>query len=379
MKTIHEVLLVSLLLGSAEFFWYASSHADQAGVDDGVSYAKDLLGNVQAIGGNIDVNATPGYGGINMQQADYYNNQDLNGLQTDAIVDINAGAANEASLYAYEKAQQPKLQFGPNDPILLNSGTISTDAMLNPDVLTVKTGDCNVVDVAGTETRIETCTAWMSPTTHVCNRTLNVDVTWEDISSCPIGIGFSQVQELHNTRNRDDFVYARAYCNPGVEDNSVILQLFASDGGSTDCTGWTDITVSTSQNNVTYSGALLRPKFRTTACRYVPTFIQGACVSTDCNYTITYRELNPWADIDGDDFCEGNPVDLIRLGMPEAAVPQIYRHVWQNNSSDPNNGKYCVYKTSSVNVIFEKPSITRTPTVTETWNDGCGFYEAQVQ
>jgi hypothetical protein len=373
MKTIHEVLLVSLMLGSAEFFWYTSSHADQAGIDDGVSYAKDLLGNVQAIGGNIDVTATPGYGGINMQQTDYYNNQDLNGLQTDAIVDINAGAANEASLYAYEKSQQPKLQFGPNDPVLLNSGTISTDAMLNPDVLTVKTGDCNVIDVADTETRIETCTAWMSPTTHVCNRTLNVDVTWEDISSCPLGIGFSQVQKLHNARNRDDFVYARVFCNPGSGDNQVDLQLDASDDDANDCTGWTDITVSTSQNTETYSGALLRPKFRTSACRQVPTFIQGACTGTDCNYTITYRELSTWFSSDGDTTCSGTPMDLESLGFTGAVGYQ------NGNLYDSFRGYYCVYKSSSINLSFEKPNITRTPTVTKTWNDGCGFYEAQVQ
>jgi len=375
MKTIHEVLLVSIMLGSAEFFWYTSSHADQAGVDDGVSYAKNLLDNVQVISGNIDVNTIPGYGGINLPQADYFNDQDLPGMQTDAIVDINAGVANEASLYAYEKSQQPKLQFGPNNSVLLNSGTISTDALLNPDVLTVKTGNCNVTDVAGTETRIETCTAWMSSTTHVCNNTLNVDVTWEDISSCPLGIGFSQVQKLHNARNRDDFVYARAFCNPGSGDDQVDLQVNASDGDPNDCTGWTDITVSTHQISKIYTGATLKPRF-TSSCKYVPTFIEGGCTVNDCNYTITYHEMGSWTVSDHNDpECNGAATNLAALGYTGS--------VGLNDSlqaiGKSDFGLYCVYKSSSISLLFEKPSITRTPTVTETWNDGCGFYEAQVQ
>jgi hypothetical protein len=373
MKTVNEIVLVVFIFGSAEYFWYGPLQADQAGVDDGVNYAKGLIGNVQDIGTNTNINTVPGYGGTNLPLTDYYSNQDLNGLQTDAVIGVNSGTANEASLYAYEKAQQPKLTFGASDPILLNSGTISTDAILNPDVLTVKTGDCAVTSVTGDETRIETCTAWMSPTTHVCGNTLNVDVTWESISSCPIGTGFAQGQATINTSHVDDIVYARAYCNPGVGDGLVALQVDASDGDSGDCTGWTDISVSTNQTTTSYTGALLRPKF-TSFCTYVPVFGYGSCDASDnCSYSFTYHQLTTWIDNDGTMECNGQPVDLTAQGFPGGLANSYTENPWSST------GDYCAFKSTAVSLNFEKPNVTQTPTVTDTWNDSCGMYEAQIQ
>ena len=104
--------------------------------------------------------------------------------------------------------------------------------------------------------------------------------------------------------------------------------------------------------------------------------MQGSCTDNDCNYTVSYYELRNWEVIDHNDpECAGTAIDLASFG---------YNGEFGLNDSlqalgKPDYGLYCAYKSSSVNLSFEKPNINRTPTVTETWNDGCGFYEAQVQ
>lgn len=377
MKSRHHILILASIMGLAEFAWYNAQADQQTSTDAGVDFAKSLLGDVQNLSTSTNVNTVPSYGGTNLPETQYYNNQDLNGMQTDAVVDLQSGAASEVSQYAYQKSMQPKLQFAPNDPILQNAGTISTGAVTTPDVLTVQTGNCGVADVSTTETRTETCTAWLQPSTQTCNKTLNVDVTWESVSSCPISTTFSQNQTLHNAQGTNDYVYARAYCNPGSGDGFVDLQVDASDGDPNDCTDWTGITVSTNQPTPVYSGALLKPAFDSSGCETVPTFIQGGCdANNQCNYTVTYHELRNWsAQGDGDpDVCYGTAMDLAALGYPG---PGSTFHYFLGN--DPQEGYYCVARSSSVNLTFEKPHITQTPTVTDTWNDGCGFLEAQVK
>jgi hypothetical protein len=372
MKSRYEILMVMLVTGIPQLLWY-QAQAQQAEVDAGVDYAKGLVDSVKNITSATSVNTIPGYGGTNIPETSYYSNQDLGNMQTDAVIGVTTGIANEASQYAYDQATQPKLQFAPTDPIFVNSTSISTGAMANPDVLTVPTGSCAVADVTGTETRTETCTAWMTPITQTCNNTLNVDVTWEDISSCPIATSFSQVQTVINYRDRDDYVYARAYCSPTGDDTTVRVQIDASDGDPGDCTGWTDVTVSTDQASTIFTGKILRPRF-SSFCTYVPVFISGACVDNNCDYTLSYYQLNTWRWSDGDQECTGTSVDLASMGLDGSLFANSYTQFRWNGT-----GNFCVYKSASLNLTFEQPHITRTPTVTETWNDGCGHLEAQVQ
>ncbi len=374
-----KALLIFGVLSIGEFVGINACADQQTAVDSAVNFAKTLTGGVQTLSTTTDATTVPGYGGdTNLPQTNYYKNNDLNGLQTDAMVGINSGTANDASQYAYQKSLQPKLQFGANDPILSNSNTISTNATLNPDVLTVQTGSCAVANVNTAIKQLETCTSWLQPTQQTCNKTLNVDVKWDSISSCPIATTFSQVQALHNASGKSDYVYARAYCNPGAGTSLVSLQLKASDGDPQDCTDWVGIDVSTNQTTQIYSGALLRPQFYSqNTCINVPAFIQGGCdANNQCNYTVTYHELMDWVELDqgGQPVCNGTEMDLAAQGYPGPGSVYSY---WL--SSDPKNGLYCVRQSSSVNITFERPHITKQPTITDTWNDGCGLLEAQVQ
>jgi len=349
-------------------------HADQqTSKDDGVSHAKSLIDSVKALSKNADVDTIPGYSGTDLPQIEYYENQDLGGLESDAVVEVTTGSANEAAQFAYDQATKPKLIFPDTDPILVNAATIGGDAVLNPDLLTIKSGNCASTSGTYTSPELEYCTAWYSPTNHTCNNTLNVDVQWDEESNCPIGIGFSERRALINSRGRDDYVYARAFCNPGLPDDKVSIQVDASDGDSGDCTGWTNVIMSTNEPTLRYSGKVLRPRF-TDRCTYVPVFIKGSCADNgDCAYTATYHEVRPWNVTFGDGEksygCFGSKVNLDLYGFNKDMLPA--NRTWKNGSL------YCSYKSASVSIEFEKPEIIRTPIVTDTWSNGCAGYEAQ--
>jgi hypothetical protein len=379
MKSRYQILLRVSVISAIEMIWSSSQAADpQTTVDAGIDFAKSMTNDVIKLGTDGDAKTVPGFGGTNLPQTEYYKNQDLNSLQTDAMVGINTGTANDASQFAYQKSLEPKLLFNQDDPILTNAKEIGTKALENPSVLTVPAGACESVDVATDEIRYETCTSWLQPTQQTCNKTLDVNVTWDSISSCPIATSFNQEQALHNSSGADDYVYARAYCNPGSGDDFVDLQLNASDGDPDDCTGWTGIVVSVDQPNQVYTGALLKPAFDSSGCELVPTFIKGGCVDNQCDYDVTYHELSHWRAQGGGDaaICYGTPMDLAALGYtgPGGTFSSPFL-----GNNDPNEGYYCVRLSSSVNITFEKPHITQTPTVTDIWNDGCALLEAQVK
>lgn len=368
MKSRYEVLLVVLTLAAAELVWY-ESHADQAAVDAGVDFAKSLVNGVQNLTTTTNLNTVPGYRGTALPQVNYYHNQDVNSLQTDAVVNLNTGNAPVATQYAYDAATRPKLQFSASDPILSNSSVISSNTLLNPDVLTVKTGHCAIADVAGVERRVETCTAWMQPTYHDCNKNLDVRVTWNDVTNCTVGGSFAEGRALINSAGVDDYVYARAYCNPGTVD-AVSLQVDASDGDPGDCTSWTDIIVSDQQTHPIYV-ATLRPRF-TRSCTQVPVFVVGGCTGNNCIYNASFKLLNTWNVSDGSYSCQGTPENLVALGYT-GALPT------NQDIFDPYYGYYCVFNTATVQIAFERPTITRTPTVNTSWVDGCAHLEAQVR
>ncbi len=333
----------------------------QTDKDAGESHARSLIDGVRNLSQTSDVNQIPGYGGTNLPEAEYYNNQDVGGLQTDAVVGVTTGTVSDAALFGYNESTKPKLQFNPTDPIILNSTSIADDAVLNPDVLTVPTGDCAISNVTSQDKRIEHCTAWYTPSHHVCNQTLDVQVRWNDNSNCAVGQGYSTVQQLHNTAGRDDYVYGRAYCNHGLPDGQVAMQAYASDGDN-DCTGWTSFNASTSQPQ-TYTGLTLRPRFRD-SCTDVPVFAAGSCGSVNCNYTLTYYELGAWEGRADDRTCSGPVVNLTALGFTGGSI---------------SNGLTCTRRFTSLDLAFVKPEITREPIVTESWVEGCQHLEAQVQ
>ncbi len=367
-------ILVMATIDVAFYTPYAAQPTQQSTKDSGVTFGKGLMSNVQNIGKTSKPSQlVPGYAGsTTLPQTQYYNNQDLNGLQTNAMNSINNGTANDASQFTYQQALQPKLSFSPSDPLLTNANTVSTQANANPTLLTTQTGSCNTANVTSTVTRKETCTAWLQPTQQSCSKTLNVNVTWKDISSCPLGTSFNQVSAVHYDYR--DHVYARAYCDPGANPGFVSLELYAS-GANPSCAGWQQVQVSTNQPTNKYTGALLRPDWHR-SCRYVPAFANGSCVNNQCNYTITYHQLTGWSGTYKNGFtCSGTPMDLAALGYTGPGGTLNSGPL----SQDPYQGYYCVYRSTSVTLKFEEPHITRQPTVTDTWNDGCGLLQAQVK
>lgn len=341
--------------------WY-SCHADQqTAKDDGVDFAKGLMGSVVDGAKNSSATTVPGYTTTALPETSYYGSQDLGGMQTDAQTLVTTGAGNDAAQFAYEQSTVPKLLFSDTDPLITTAGTIGNNTVLDPSVLTVKTGDCTATNVSSADTNIEHCTAWMIPTTHTCSKTLAVNVTWSDAANCPVGEGFAEVSALGwdwssygTALPTTDWVHARAVCNPGLSADVVQIELMA-EGAYGSCTGWRSFTVSTNQPNsvlafsgsgtatvdlaipeVWFAGSVVYcsdPHLYLNDSAWIYPFVQGQCTNGICDYTITF-----YSDYNG-----------VSLG------------------------------THPLHLIFDKPAIaTSVPTVTETWSDTCGYLEAQV-
>ncbi len=365
--TYIKVLL--LLLSSLCFTVFADQQTTK---DDGVTQGKALLDGVRNLATTTDPADTPGYQDpTTMPEYQYYDSQNVSAMQTDATVDLSTGAANDAASFAWEQSTVPKLQFNPTtDPILTNAETIGIDAINDPDQITTTTGDCAIAQVSNTEPRVEHCTAWMIPTKHTCDKTVNVNVTWDENSNCLFGTGFNQVSTLHNSRGRDDYVYARAFCNTNLPSDQVSMQVDASDGDPRDCTGWTAVNTSTNVPNTTYTGVTLRPRF-TDYCTTLPVFHSGSCdASGQCDYVFSFHELTLWKWVGKESayVCAGTSIDLTAMGYPP-----------RTSTGPPNNSNYCVTRSSTVNISFEKPNITRTPVVTETLDNQCANLEVRIR
>jgi hypothetical protein len=112
----------------------------------------------------------------------------------------------------------------------------------------------------------------------------------------------------------------------------------------------------------------------------VPVTATGGCVGGNCAYSLKYHELKAWVrKFDRESgttryICNGKLVDLVSRGFPGNSVSKYLR----KPSGYSATSSYCVYRTTSLSLSFTKPALIRTPIVTETWNDGCGYLEAQV-
>ncbi len=385
-RTVNSYSLVTgiiVTLLSTAFNVQANPQADK---DAGVQYGRDLLNSVKGLAGSSDpATAVPGYeGSTSLPLTEYYTNQDVNGLQEDAINGVLSGTADDPARTGYELSLQPNIPIAADDPLITGAVQSATDALANPDSLTVKTGNCALVDQTSIETTTEHCTAWQQPTSHTCSKALNVNVTWETVNNCPVGQGFNPVSAVLSTAKVWDIVHARAFCNPFVGENAVQMEVFATDTiGPTDppdCTGWSRFTASTSEPALRYTGIDLRPSFHGGACAHVPVFVQGGCSGNTCNYALHYYELfffqQDSSNEDGFMFCPtGQVVDLPGYSNPSF----VFQSHWafQKPALQSSIGKYCVLP-MSVSLTFEKPTQTKVPTVTESWNDGCGYLEAQL-
>ncbi len=361
-----------LLLYSLGFTVLAADQ--QTTKDEGVSHGKSLIDGVRNLSTGTDATATPGYQDpTTMPEYQYYNSQNVSGMQTDATVDLSTGAANDAADFAWQQSTVPKLQFNQaTDPILTNAETISSDAISNPGQITTTTGDCAVAQVSNTEPRMEHCTAWMIPTQHSCDKTVNVDVTWKSSSNCVFGTTYNQASLLHNMYGgADDYVYARALCNTSLPDDKVSVQVHATDGDlNHDCTSWKTMNMPTNVANTQYTGVVLRPSFiKGPSCTELPVFNWGHCgADGQCSYVLTFHEVRPWKyNLEqGVSWysCPGTPVDLSLLGY---TVPPV---------NGP--GKHCVARSSHLNINFTKPKVTKTPIVAESIDNQCANLEAQM-
>ncbi len=359
MKKFTVIKLIRVFVIISCLSWYQCNADQQTTKDDGVDFAKSLIGNVVDGAKNTPAPSVPGFTTTTLPETGYYSGQDLGGMQTDAQNLVTNGAGNDAAQFAYEQSTVPKLLFSDTDPLITNAGTIGADTVLNPSMLSVTTGDCATTNVSSAETNIEHCTAWMIPTNHTCSKTLEVNVTWSDAANCPIGEGFNQVTALGwdwssygMALPTTDWVHARAVCNPALSADVVQIELMA-EGTYGSCTGWRSFTVSTNQPNpvLAFSGAFIQdvaipelwfaggaaycsdPNLYLNDSAWIYPYVQGQCTNGICDYTITFS-----SDYNG-----------VSLG------------------------------THPLHLTFDKPAFyTSVPTVTETWNDGCGYLEAQV-
>ncbi len=360
-----------------------SAFADpQSAKDEGVEYGRNLLGTVQGLPGSANPSMdVPGYGGsTTLPQTQYYTNQDLGALQNDAVTGVLSGSAGDAATLGYELSLQPNIPLSADDPLITGAAQTASDALASPDAFTIKTGSCTVSDQASTETTTEHCTAWLQPTTHTCSRTLNVDVSWTDVSNCPLGQAFNQQQTSFNAL---DTAYARPYCNPGSGSNAVELQVYAA-GAAGACTGWTSFTASTSIPTLQYTGVVLKPHWYN-HCRPLPVFISGGCNGTQCNYRLEYWLIwfynNTYDENSGDAyscFAGQTKVDLSPYGISRFD-PKFDGLLFGGGLFNQQGAYACVQSKGVVNLSFEKPTLNHVSTVTESWSDGCGYLEAQVQ
>ncbi len=335
----------------------------QVDKDAGVDFANSLIGTVQALPGTSDpVSQVPGYGGsMTLPQADYYTNQDLGNLQNDAVTGVLTGSAGEAATWGYELSQQPNIPFTATDPLISGATQTATDALVSPEALTVKTGDCVTSDVITSDTTIEHCTAWYQPVQHTCSNTLDVNVTWETQSSCPIGQTFNEVQGSHTTVYGNLPVGARPYCNPSSGD-TVAMQFYLN--GS-----WRNIAVSVNQAAYTYTGIY---GISINGVSRIPVFVQGTCNGNDCTYRIQYVEIFSFTGPQR--VCNYATHSLVPRGYTDYMFTPYYSYGYPLYP----DGLHCGVATTLA-FSFEKPHATQIPTVTESWNDGCTHLEAQVQ
>ncbi len=359
MMKITAINFFRLLLITSCVSWYQCNADQQSSKDDAVNFAKSLTGGVVDGAKNTPAASVPGFTTTSLPETGYYGSQDLGGMQTDAQTLLSTGAGNSAAQFAYDQSTVPKLLFSETDPLITNAGSVGANAVINPDVLTVTTGGCAVTDVSSAETNIEHCTAWMIPTVHTCSRTLDVSVTWSNQTNCTVGSGFNQVTALGwdfssygQSLPSTDWVHARAYCNPGLPADVVEIEVMA-EGAYGSCTGWRRFTVST--NQPTYVQALpgtfivdtglaelwfaggavscSDPLLYLNDSAWVYPYVKGECINGNCDYTIVF-----YSDWNG-----------LSLG------------------------------THPLHLTFAKPDQTiPIPSVSEVWNDTCGYLEAQV-
>ena len=358
---------LTLLIGSGFIFSPINvSHvcADQSTVDQGVDYGNTNSANVQSIPSGASATDVPGYSGTSFPETQYYHSGNTSAMQSEALQSITNGTANDASTFAYDQATNPKLQFQDTDPLLQNSDTISTDAITNPSVLTVPTGQCSVGNTTTDQTRIETCTAWMLPTKHACSEPLNVDVLWVETTNCNSGEGYSETYANYN--HQSDFVRARSYCDFGAPAGSVAIQVRAH-GYNHNSGVWQ--TAYVSENAVNQYVALSRPHWHG-AFAYVPSFATGSCNGLDCRYQVTFYILSYWH------FSSNGRDDPPSW---KCAFARPHTLFGQPGLGPERNGVYCVAGTRTLSLNFQKPERRRDPVVTEAWGTDCDHLEAQVQ
>jgi hypothetical protein len=211
-----------------------------------------------------------------------------------------------------------------------------------------------------------------------CARTLDVDVTWEDQTNCPVGQGFSQQLAVINTANVDDYIGARAYCNPGAAPQTVELETNGWDAGEiTQCGGWNRYAVPTTAPGATHFLGLFETSYFGDRCSVnIVSTAQGGCGTGQCQYRVDFLQTANWRFEGGDNgrgyYCQGS---VLR-------DPSVVGLTQTNFEGLPGYGGYpqglCVAHQASVTLAFEQPETTRVATVEETWRDGCAAYAARA-
>jgi conjugal transfer mating pair stabilization protein TraN len=290
----------------------------------------------------------------------YGNNSGIITMGTTATGELDGGTSITSDAYSIVKRAKdippPNLS---NDPIFNTAGT--------------SIGNANLLDTfegcTSTTTVTPSTTTYKTEDIKTCERVIKTGENCNIIHdyyrdppvithSCDLNLPFNETKVLHNAAHVDDFVLARAHCNPFVAENEVVIEVYGTDHAvypdPADCTPWSSFIANTSQVTSTYTGIELRPNWHSSSCSIVPAFYSGECFGNACDYTITYYELTSWDGTQDGDICSGSIVDLAAKG---------YSGAFGRNGDqfDPNKGKHCAYKTTTVNQVFEKPHTIVTP------------------
>ena len=395
-------MIVTLL--STAFHVQANPQADK---DAGAQYGRDLLNSVKGLAGSSDpATAVPGYeGSTSLPLTEYYTNQDVNGLQEDAMNEVLSGSADDPARTGYELSLQPNIPVAADDPLITGAAQTATDALANPDSLTVKTGNCALVDQTSVETTTEHCTAWLQPTTHTCSETLTVQVI--GAQPCIDGVLLT-AQQNGVVRSSPLTMEAMPICNSlqaGPDHFEMRIRAYATNYGgnlthtSTTATfniPLTSIFPALDMPGYQYTGAYFLP------IRYHPPFIpgllprpmismiKGGCdpASHECNYRLTYYALEAvqvvLSPIPRYTCSAGRYLmETSQYGLPYSQTTSFALlgpfFFAPSISPFPSNKAYvCVEEEFHHDITFQDPTAPQDPMITETWDDGCSFLRAQT-
>lgn len=366
---------------------------DQATFDQYIQWSKDQNATAEGSATTTDPATVPGYQGTNLPEAQYYDSQDTGQLTQDGI---NAIPNSEAGTLANDQAQQPKLQFSDQDPLISNAQAIEDGTTIDGAGFTTTTTNCtdpNATTPVVYEER--SCVSWKGTETQNCDKNLLVEVA--QVLNCPEGSNIYQQYRVFTTRKADDLVWLRIKCLLATADNpdTVHMRVAMNEGSNRPVppdTAFRNLflpIVDPLQHNVEYltyvpeydiDGTLIGGNwvsngmypmnylgywavtFTGSTRNYVVGFWSGGCdpVTNDCNYTLRFFDMR-WAQSYPYAFC----IFSTCSGGISLRVGTTYFNALRSTIQ-------------TFNVSFKRP-VLELQEIGRSWDNQCASLEAQVQ